>query len=127
VVNARQKGTRYEREICKQLSEHFPGKFERRSMGIQGADVICSDDGFEYAVECKHQKGVRALHMFMGNHQITKWWQQAREQAGKVNKKPLLIAKIERHNFCTEDGIEWIYFESWCNLNRKNKISTSHK
>ena len=121
IINAKRKGNTYERKVCKILSLYFPGKFERRSMGIKGADVICSDDGFPYATEAKHQKGIKAIHLLVGNSQIDKWWQQAKEQAGRVNKKPLLVARVERHDFCTIDGNKWHLFDIWCSMNGNRK------
>lgn len=121
-INARQKGSQAERDVIKLLSLHFPGKFERRSLGIKGADVICSDEAFPFAVEVKNQKSVRALHLLIGNHQLDNWWQQAKEQAGRVNKRPLLVAKVERHWFVTEDNIGWSKFEYWCQLESKNQL-----
>lgn len=117
MVNSRRKGSQAERAVIKILSKHFLGKFERRSMGIQGADIICSDDNFKYAVEVKHVKTVRALHLLMGNHLLNAWWKQAREQAGRVNKQPLLVAKVEGKFFCTEvepNLCLWEQFEKWC-------------
>lgn len=121
-INSRKKGNRSEAEVCKLLSEYFPGKFERRTMGIAGADVICSDDKFPYATEVKHQKTVKAIHLFIGFWRLREWWEQARNQAGRVNKLPLLVAKVDRYWFSTTDGDRWELFEHWCSdeLNRIN-------
>jgi len=112
-INTRRKGNTAEREICKRLSKYFPGKFERRSMGIKGCDVICSDEQFPYAVEVKHQISVKAIHLFIGNQSTKKWWSQTVNQAMRVGKQPLLVAKVERYWFCTTDGVNWNLFDKY--------------
>lgn len=120
MINIKQKGYRATKEVCKMLSEHFGGQFSARSIGQKGEDIWCPD-GFKFAPEVKHHKAVRAIHLLTGTSAaVAAWWKQAREQAGKANKLPLLIAKVERHWFVTEDGIEWIYFEAWCEMSSKS-------
>jgi hypothetical protein len=111
MINSRRKGNNAERQVCKILSRHFQGKFERRSMGIAGCDIIAPDD-FPYAVEVKHHKTVRAIHLLVGHFMLDKWWQQACEQAN--NKTPLLVVKCERRWFCMDRASGWVLFEEWC-------------
>jgi Holliday junction resolvase len=110
-INSRRKGNNAEREVCKILSKHFGGKFERRSMGIAGSDIVAPDD-FPYAVEVKHHKTVRAIHLFKGHNQLRKWWKQTEAQAS--GKRPLLIVKVEGSWFCTTWGQGWDLLNDWC-------------
>jgi hypothetical protein len=113
MINSRRKGNAAEREVCKILSKHFPGKFERRSMGIAGSDIVCPED-FKWAVEVKHHKTVRAIHLLKGHHMLDKWWNQACSQASATDKQPLLVVKAEGTWFCETRAVSWSVFKDWC-------------
>jgi hypothetical protein len=110
MINSRRKGNNAEREVCKILSKHFPGKFERRSMGIAGSDIVCPDD-FPYAVEVKHDKRISAIHLFKGHNVLRKWWEQACKQTPE-GKRPILLAKVEGCWFVYY-GMEWHLLQLW--------------
>ena len=119
MINSRRKGNSAERAVCKILSHYFGGKFERRSMGIPGSDIVCPDN-FPYAVEVKHDKRVKGIHLFKGHHSLRGFWKQAIKQGLAVSKDALLIVKVEGLFFVTAersgDGCqsEWILLERWC-------------
>jgi hypothetical protein len=118
VVNSRLKGNKAERDVIKILSKYFPGKFERRSLGIAGSDIVCPDS-FRYAPEVKHRKTVKALHLLIGkNKMLNDWWKQADHQAKVAEKHTLLIVKCEGKWFCTEfcpaQVGHWMLLEDWC-------------
>lgn len=119
MVNSRLKGNKAERDVIKILSKYFPGKFERRSMGIAGSDIICPDS-FRYAPEVKHHKTVKAIHLLIGkNKKLNDWWEQADYQASQqMGKSTLLIVKCEGKWFCTEfspaEVGHWALLEDWC-------------
>ena len=102
MVNSRKKGNVGERQVIKILSKYFPGKFERRSMGVAGSDIV-TPDKFDFAVEVKYHKTVKAFHLLIGkNKLLNTWWKQAEQQAEGTTKSPLLIVKCEGKWFCTE-------------------------
>jgi len=121
-INSRVKGNKAEREVAKILSHHFGRKFERRSMGMAGSDIVCPD-GFPFAVEVKHDKRVKAIHLFKGHNVLRTFWKQALQQGIAVCKDALLIVKCEGLWFVTHevggDGVmrDWMILEHWCQAN----------
>jgi hypothetical protein len=127
MVNSRKKGNAAERYVCKTLSKYFNGKFERRSMGYNGCDIICPDD-FQWAPEVKDNKQITLKHLFAPTKLLKDFWQQALFQAKKNNKVPLLVVKIEGMWFCWMKGEplehQWHEFDEWCeNYGTKTEIS----
>jgi Holliday junction resolvase len=123
MVNSRAKGNRAEREVIKTLKKYFPGRFERRTMGLAGADIVAPGD-FKWAIEVKHDKSVRLKHIWKPTLKLMDFWLQARTQAAIAKKTPLLIAKIEGIWLCWEeipnsfDFAHWVHeFEDWCKDN----------
>lgn len=125
MVNSRAKGNEAERAVVKILSRYFPGKFERRSMGIAGCDIVCPED-FLWAPEVKNNKMVRLKHFWKPTLQLTTFWVQTKTQAAALGKLPLLIVKAEGLWFCW-DNIPNSYdfahnvwlFEDWCENHAK--------
>lgn len=119
MVNSRRKGNTAEREVVTILRSHFPGKWERKSMGIPGPDIL-PPDGFPYAIEVKNVKTVRLKHLFQPTLQLRGFWKQAVRQANDLNTEPLLIAKIEGIWFAfestSEGGYQWSELRPWCYL-----------
>jgi len=118
LVNGRLKGNSAEREICKILSKYFSGKFERRSMGMKGSDIICPVD-FPYEVEVKHDKALRLKHFWQPTKKLEEFWQQTVNQACYTDKMPLLCAKVEGIWFCwqTKPFHTAQLLEDWCLIN----------
>jgi Holliday junction resolvase len=99
----KQKGSRFELEIAKLLSEWY-GKeksFNRApSSGMWSTvhdsnkvpgDIVCPDD-FPFVIECKKREGFKFHKLFDEDYKdIREWWDQALESATRAGKKPLLI------------------------------------
>lgn len=120
MVNSRRKGNQAERDVINILRPHFPGKWERKSMGIPGPDIL-PPDNFPYAIEVKNVKTVRLKHLFQPTKELEKYWRQAVDQAEDLNKKPLLVAKIEGIWFAFEpiaDEYTWAPLTVWCEDNK---------
>lgn len=82
-INSKQKGNGYERKVCKILSKWASEKFERRSMGIPGTDIICPD-WFPFEIECKKRNNWSFDDFFKGQSYIEKW-------LAKETNKPLIL------------------------------------
>ena len=94
MVNSRRKGNEAERSIVKMFRNHYGGHWERRSMGVPGADII-APDSFAYAIEVKNVANLKLLHLFKGSKVLDDFWAQAVQQAKAAEKAPLLMVKIE--------------------------------
>lgn len=95
MVNSGKKGNASTRLIGAILGEWWRGKkFERRKDYYQGSDLIVPDD-FPFAVEVKDWKELRIKHFFNPTALLKSFWEQARNQAEKEGKRPLLICKSE--------------------------------
>jgi Holliday junction resolvase len=124
MINSRAKGNRAERDVIKILNKHFPGPFERRTMGLAGADIVAPDD-FPWAIEVKNDFNLKLKHFWKPTERLHDFWDQAQRQATIVKKRPLLVAKIEGMWFCWESPIEncvpdfavdYTLFEDWCQV-----------
>jgi hypothetical protein len=129
VVNSRAKGNQGEREVCKILSRYFGGKFERRSMGYEGNDII-TPDGFPYGIEVKFDKSVRLKHFWKPTQKLKDFWKQTLAQCKNSGKHPLLCAKVEGMWFCwthAEFGfaLNAYLLEDWC-IKLTNPYPDSH-
>lgn len=51
---------------------------------------------FKFALECKFYKDADTINQLMNNTKIKGWFDQAVEDAAKINKEPLLIFKFNR-------------------------------
>ncbi|HEY9684731.1 MAG TPA: hypothetical protein V6C86_24350 [Oculatellaceae cyanobacterium] len=95
MVNGRRKGNRAEADVVQIFKAWWGGSpWERRSMGYAGSDLIVPSD-FPFSLEVKHVDTLKARHIFKPTKQLIEYWNQARDQAIKENRKPLLVAKIE--------------------------------
>ena len=125
-INSRRKGNNAERDVIKILKAHFPGLWERKPMGIPGPDILAPPD-FPYAIEVKHDKRIKAIHLFKGHHALRKFYGQAFKQAYKLDKKPLLIVKVEGWFFASTEPAEWTPLHAWCLSMKENQKSLSLK
>lgn len=105
MVDSRQKGARTESAIKKMLIE-ATGLNWQRVPGSGALDVAHKLKGDLYIPECANVycvevKGYKDDHisskmLTSKNPQIVEWWEQAKSQAVKVDKEPLLIFKFDR-------------------------------
>lgn len=117
MVNGKQKGNRFEREVAQIFSDRFAGKlgvangFRRRPdsgayfggknqsriedcLNLGFGDIICPDD-FLYSIECKsyaHAVGIKSI-LEQKDKKLDEWIEQASSDAGNAKKLPLLIIK----------------------------------
>jgi hypothetical protein len=109
------------------LSQYFDGDFERRSMGYEGSDVLCSE-GFRWAPEVKDDKSVKLKHLWKPTKKLLSYWEQAVFQAKILNKVPLLCIKLEGLWFAFSHEESHLNFplyawllEEWCISHGNNK------
>ena len=107
-VNSKQKGSRFERSICKFFQDWTGYEFSRvpASGGLRWkktdnitSDITCSDPKhsrrFSLSVECKSYQEIKFEHLLLGNKscKIMSFWEQACSDAKRANKVPILIMK----------------------------------
>tara|TARA_R110002167_G_scaffold74157_1_gene207675 strand:+ start:673 stop:1098 length:426 start_codon:yes stop_codon:yes gene_type:complete len=99
MVNSRNKGATFEREICNLFNLELGAVFNfRRDLeqyrSASHGDVSCDDPNWPFVVELKRYAS--------GPHGgQTAWWNQAKTAAVAVNKAPILIYKYDRqHAVC---------------------------
>jgi hypothetical protein len=115
-MNSKNKGSSFERKICKLLSQWITGgdredilwrsissgawnTIKKRTTTTQIGDITYIDElGKEFiekfAIECKSYKDVQMIKLFNENSIINKWWDKINEEAG--DKYPLIIFKENR-------------------------------
>lgn len=91
MVNGRNKGASFEREVAKMLFDELGVKFKRDIEQYRAADhgdLICDDPTFPFTLELKrYAKGY--MHK-------RDWWEQVRKAADAQGKEPVLIYKYDR-------------------------------
>lgn len=107
-VNSKQKGGRFERVICKWFTEWTGYEFNRvpASGGLRWknadnitSDVACTDSKhsrrFRFSIECKNYKELKFEHILleMKSCKILSFWDQAKRDAHRAGKLPLLVMK----------------------------------
>lgn len=119
MVNARNKGAAFEREIAKALLLDLGIKFARDLRQYQQAeygDLVTDDPAWPYLLELK-----RYSDGPIGGSNT--WWQQACAAATKASKLPVLIYKYDRQPIrcvLTLDGVKAdVSFEDFCYLARE--------
>ena len=105
-VNGKKKGSRFERVICKWFTDWTGYEFNRvpASGGLRWknaenitSDVACTDSKhsrrFNFSVECKNYQDLNFEHILLEKKtcKILKFWEQARDDAARAKKLPLLI------------------------------------
>lgn len=117
-INSKNKGSNFERAVCKILKERFPGKDfsrvptsgaffgksnkEKRCLAednvkeVLSGDVICPSN-FRFSVECKSYAEISFWDLFNESSDLHSWMKQCKDDAYFVNKTPLLIVKINNH------------------------------
>jgi len=94
MVNGRKRGNAGERDIVSRWVEWWQDRFERRSMGLAGSDIICPG-WFPWEPEVKHRKVAKLLWLFRPTKALLDWWNQTTENAMKSGKVPLLVFKAQ--------------------------------
>lgn len=107
-INSKKKGNRFEREVCKIFQAWTGYEFSRvpQSGGLRWkdtqsitSDVICTDDRYNrrwpFTIECKSYNELKFEHLLLEKKscKINSFWDQAKRDAKRANKKPLLIMK----------------------------------
>ena len=107
-INSKNKGSRFERAVCKIFQEWSGYEFSRvpASGGLRWkktdnitSDITCTDPKhgrrFCFAVECKSYQDIRFEHILLGlkSCKVHHFWKQAESDAKRANKIPLLIMK----------------------------------
>lgn len=102
MVNSKAKGGAAERLIAKILADWWGEPFARRPNKQKGSDHIVPKS-FPFAVEVKDDKKLKVRHFFNPTNVIREFWEQARSQAEREHKQPLLICKAEGTWFAVSD------------------------
>lgn len=115
-INSKKKGNANEREVGKFLKLWTGLEFNRvpqsgglrwkSAEGITG-DLVCEDKSFPFCVETKHYKKLTFSKVLRSNSSIYTIWQQAKRDAYRAGKKPMLIL---RHNGMPK-GEFMLYFD----------------
>lgn len=107
-VNSKQKGSRFERSICKFFTSWTGYEFNRvpASGGLRWknaenitSDVSCTDKShsrkFRFSIECKSYKELNFEHILLEKKscKILHFWDQACKDAKRAGKLPILIMK----------------------------------
>lgn len=107
-INSKNKGSRFERAICKWFQDWTGYEFSRvpASGGLRWkktdnitSDITCTDPKhskkFRLSVECKFYHEIKFEHILLGNKgcKILSFWDQACSDADRGNKIPVLIMK----------------------------------
>lgn len=93
MVNGRNKGSAFERQIAKALEDELGISFKRdleQYRASDHGDLIPSDDAFPFVVECKRYAE--------GTGCRPNWWAQAQAAADAVGKMPCVIYKYDRRD-----------------------------
>lgn len=107
-INSRTKGSKNERDICKWWEKWTGYEFSRvpSSGGLRWGrttdttgDIICSDQKhylrFPFSIECKSYKDINFEHLILDvkNVMILEFWDQAKSDASRGKKLPILMMR----------------------------------
>ena len=93
MVNGRNKGAAFEREIGGLLYDELGIKFKRDLEQYRAADhgdLLADDPAFPFVIECKRYAS--------GTGCKPAWWDQAQAAANAVGKMPAVIYKYDRRD-----------------------------
>ena len=93
MVNGRNKGSAFERQIAKLLEAELGISFKRdleQYRASDHGDLIPDDDAFPFVIECKRYA--------QGTGCRPNWWAQAKAAAGAAGKIPCVIYKYDRRD-----------------------------
>jgi len=92
MVNARNKGAKWERDLAKILFLELGVNFTRnleQYRAADGGDLIPDDENFPFSKEAKHYATGRGCKK--------EWWAQSEKAAIAANKIPCVIYKYDRY------------------------------
>lgn len=106
MVNSKRKGSKFERDVAKWMSQWTGFEFGRtpysganhKSRDLS-SDVMCTDERHAHrckvSIECKCYKDIKFEHVLLGNKgsDIEKFWKQACDDALRAAKVPILIMR----------------------------------
>lgn len=103
-INSRSKGNKNERELAKLFKAWTKKEFARTpsSGGLQWkssnskGDIVCTTEGhyFPFCIEAKNYKDINFQHLlYLPKAKIDEFWAQAKRDADKANKIPLLFMR----------------------------------
>lgn len=112
-VNAKRKGNRVERELCKLLTKRFETEFSRSvGSGNRWSQVhhmpehakktlvgdICVPENFLWVIECKggYEKDIDLNGVFDGNSRLDSFIEQSENDEGQSERKPVIFWKRSR-------------------------------
>lgn len=118
-MNSKRKGNKFERSVSKWFTEWSGYQFERNRAGSgawhsnndAGADITCTDPKHGHrcrlSIECKFYKEIKFEHVLLGTKgsEIEKFWKQAKTDAERTSKMPVLIM---RYNSMPKDEFFFI-------------------
>lgn len=106
MVQSKRKGSKFEREVAKWLTEWSGFKFQRTPYSGANhlsrdlaSDIMCADERHAHrckiSVECKSYKEIKFEHVLLGTKgsEIEKFWKQAKRDADRSKKVPILIMR----------------------------------
>lgn len=107
-VNSKKKGNKAERDVAKWFKEWTGMDFQRvpQSGGLRwqkadniSGDIICADYDhnreFPFSIEVKSYNSINFEHLIVNNktNQVLKFWEQAKDDAKRAGKIPLLFMR----------------------------------
>jgi len=93
MVNGRNKGASFERQVAKMLHEELGVSFKRDIEQYRAADhgdLVPDDPDFPFIIECKRYAN--------GTGCAPQWWKQAERAADAEGKLPCVIYKFDRRD-----------------------------
>ena len=131
---ARSKGARFERKICKKLTDITNVKFRRaprsgaliRDGKVNGAYIsgdLISEENFKFSIECKNRKNITLDNLLNNLHtsELIKAWHQCFYDADIADKLPIMFFHMitkdyvglceHGYNLFNDNDIPFIYIE----------------
>ena len=108
MVNSRNKGAGFEREICRALELDLGVKAKRDIEQYRAADhgdILVDNESWPYVIECKRYAG-------KGHTFAPSWWEQVEKAAKAVGKEPVLIYKYDRQPITVVMRLEYLMKDS---------------
>ena len=103
MVNSRNKGASFEREVAKLLEDELGVKFKRdleQYRASDHGDLIANDPSFPLVIECKRYAS--------GTGCRPEWWRQASAAAQALGKQPCVVYRYDRRPIRAVLGLSFI-------------------
>lgn len=104
MVNGRNKGASFEREIAKMLHLDLGLNAKRDIEQYRAADhgdIVTDDATWPYVIECKRYGG-------KGHTFKPEWWKQVEKAAQAAGKEPVLVYKYDRQPITVAMRMEYL-------------------